>query len=302
MPRRLAQAADLLAERGGDGGRHAARARPDAGACQLLEVERVAAALLVQPWLRGAAEQRLGLGLCERAEPIVVTRRSRPAASSAASRLFGTWPARNASAISSGAGGAPQQVGDQLQRGGVGPVHVVEDQHDGLAHRHALEQRADRAVGVEALVLQAPGAGRRRRRQHARELPTRSPISCSSCAHRVRRRGRPGRRPRSRTAARARASAPRPTNTGCRRAVVRSASSASSRVLPIPLSPPITTTGRGRAQRVERFVQCRKFLPPPYESRSASSSRHLARRPNSTPTRHEHRASRTLRTLTGGTI
>ncbi len=50
-------------------------------------------------------------------------------------------------------------------------MHVIEHQHDGMAHRQPLQQRADRAVGVEALVLQAararPRAGRR---QHAREL------------------------------------------------------------------------------------------------------------------------------------
>jgi hypothetical protein len=50
-------------------------------------------------------------------------------------------------------------VGDELQRGIVGPVQVVEREHHASARAQGLQQRADRAVGLEALVLQAAGGG-----------------------------------------------------------------------------------------------------------------------------------------------
>ena len=56
---------------------------------------------------------------------------------------------------------AAQQVGDELQRRVVGPVQVVEREHDAGVGAQRLQQRADRAVGLEALVLEAAGGGAR---------------------------------------------------------------------------------------------------------------------------------------------
>jgi hypothetical protein len=119
----------------------------------------------------GPAEQRVGLRLRERAEldradQLVAAGRLQ-CGEQAVRDLTGAEREREQQR---GRRRPPQQMGDQLERSIVGPVHVVEDHHHGLAHRHALEQRTHGPVRVEALVLQAAGAGRRGRRQHAREL------------------------------------------------------------------------------------------------------------------------------------
>ncbi len=161
-PGGLAQPRDLLAERGGHGGRDPDGVRlgvRHGGRCgspgQLLEVERVAAALAVEQRERALAEQGVGLGLRERTETDLG---DHPVAAGGLQRreqavrdLAGAEGERDQHRRH---GRAAQQVGDQLERGVVGPLHVVEDEHDRVAHGHPLEQGAHRAVGVEALVLQ----------------------------------------------------------------------------------------------------------------------------------------------------
>ena len=114
-------------------------------ACQLAEVERVSSALpgQVRPEGRRHAlpEQALGLGRRERGElePLVglpgdgTHDRSRGAegelARSVGERKQHTraWP-------------LPQQGGQQLERGVVGPVQIVECQHQGALGRERFEQ------------------------------------------------------------------------------------------------------------------------------------------------------------------
>ena len=176
--RALAQPPDLLPERGCDGGRHPDRiavlglmaGRGRGRARELLEVERVAAALRVQARLR-RAEQRLRLGLAERTErdlghhPVAAGLLER--GEQAVRHLAGAERERDQDRARRR---AAQQVGDQLERGVVRPVDVVEHEQERVAHRHPLEQGTHRAVGVEALVLEPAGRGRRRRRQDAGEL------------------------------------------------------------------------------------------------------------------------------------
>ena len=231
---------------------------------QLLEVERVAAALAVDRRQRPAAPSSAsGLGLGQRPEPDSLTSPSRAACVERGQQAVGHLPGAEGERDQHGRRRrAAQQVRDQLERGVVGPVHVVEHEHDGLAHRQPLQQRADRAVGVEALVLQAARgrAGRRRRGQHARELghavaDQRLQLALAERA----RRGRRARRPRSANGSSRSSSAPRPTNTACRRSAARSASWPSSRVLPIPGSPLITSQ---RARRAAQAVRARPRSPP----------------------------------------
>ena len=175
----LGQARDLLPERGRDGRRHAdgvrllaRRGGGHARARELLQVERVAAALAVQERLGGGAEQRVGLRLRERAE---LDAGDQPVAPGGLER--GEQAVRNLTGAERerdqhpGGRRAAQQVGDQLQRGVVGPVDVVEDEDDRLRPSpSAAAARARRGTRGSARP-----AGRRRRgpggrRQHAREL------------------------------------------------------------------------------------------------------------------------------------
>ena len=126
---------------------------------ELLQEERVAAAGLVDLAAHGArdagAEQRLGVGEGERAERVLDHRavalrggerggQQRPDRRGAERERQRDAPARR----------SPQQVRDEFQRGVVGPVQVVEREHDRLALCERLEQQADRAVRAVALVLQ----------------------------------------------------------------------------------------------------------------------------------------------------
>ncbi len=127
---------------------------------ELLQIERVAAALLVESGRRGRG--RLPRRGARRPRRASARRRRRPtrvparcARSSAAvtplRRLTGTdsqrdehrrgrWPA--------------QQRPEQLDGCGVGPVEVVEDQHERRGRRESLEQLAHGAVSAIALVLE----------------------------------------------------------------------------------------------------------------------------------------------------
>ena len=68
--------------------------------------------------------------------------------------------------------GAARQRRDQLERGAVAPVQVVEDHHERLGLGYQGEQARDRAVCAVALVRQRAGAsiGAAERRQHLAEL------------------------------------------------------------------------------------------------------------------------------------
>ena len=70
-------------------------------------------------------------------------------------------------------GRAAQQRREQVDRRGIGPVHVVERQHERPAHREPLEQLAHRPVRAVALVLEHRPAVRGvigQRREHLRQL------------------------------------------------------------------------------------------------------------------------------------
>ena len=164
---RFAQRGDLLLQRAGDRLRHAhprrlGRHRAARGvlARQLLQEERVPAAGLVDLAAHGTgdlgAEQRLGVGEGQRAERVLDHRavalrggqggrQQRPDRRGPEGERERHAPARR----------PPQQVRDELQRGVVGPVQVVERDHDRLDLRERLEQDADGAVRAVALVLQA---------------------------------------------------------------------------------------------------------------------------------------------------
>ena len=151
-------------------------------------------------------------------------RASRPlrcARSKAVRSRSGTWRGRIAIASSTGAAGQPaQQRADQLDGAGIGPVQVVEDQHERLARGEHLEQVAHRAVGAVALVLQrrpAAGAEPGEPGEDVRELHRASRVQPLE-PFRVEpaRRTRRARRRRPRTAGRARAPTPSPRARGAR--------------------------------------------------------------------------------------
>ena len=138
---------------------------------ELLEVEGVAAALLVEV-VRVAARRprRPGAHAASRAlsaRSSIRVRRShaRPArARSTAAPARGAG--RMARARSTGAaGGRRSSATEQLDRGRVGPVEVVEHEHERLRRREPLEQRRDGAVAAVALVLERQLAADRERRQ-----------------------------------------------------------------------------------------------------------------------------------------
>ena len=75
-----------------------------------------------------------------------------------------------------GAGRAAHQRGDEVDRRGIGPVDVVEDEHERARRGQPREQLAHRAMRPVALVLQQarPVIARGRdRRQHVRDLAER---------------------------------------------------------------------------------------------------------------------------------
>ena len=272
-PRRLRQQPELLRERRGHGRRHADRlqrraarasARPaPRGAGELLQVERVAAALLVEASARARvdvlAEQLGGLVALEPAQ-LDRRERRRPgrARSSARGQPVGELPRPRAHARAAPRRRAAGAAARRAARPTPGPPSARRRaaSTSGLRRRHPLEQLAHRAVGAVALVLERR-RGRRRRRPTAtgstRASSTRTSSSSeSSRADRAPRRTRRGHRRRARTAGRA------PAPTRCRdstmqpRASARAASSASRRVLPMPGSPVSTSApGSPRSQSVD---------------------------------------------------
>ena len=162
---------------------------------------------------------------------------------------------------------APQQVRDELQRGVVGPVQVVERRARRL--RAARAPRAGR--GPRGGCGSARPAGRRARGRR-RAAPRRARAAGRRrAAPAGRRRGtpraRPARPPRRRTAARARARTRGRSAPGAG-ASARAPSSSSSRVLPIPPSPREGQHGALAAlQPLQRGVDGRE-LSAPTEQRS----------------------------------
>ncbi len=171
-PRGLVQRRDLLSERHRDGRREVARGQGAArdggdeirGPRQLLQVEGVAAAepedLLAHARRQGVAEQRVGLLRGERRQADVddaavpPCRLERPE-----HRRRQPAGAERARDQQRRARGAAEQVRDELERGVVGPLQVVEQHDDRRAAGELLQQRAHGAVCAIALVLQR---GRRR--------------------------------------------------------------------------------------------------------------------------------------------
>ncbi len=213
---------------------------------ELLEVEGVAAALLVEDRRVGAvdrvAEQLSSLLGAERAELDAGQRPARCARSSAAESRSGTWRGRTASAMSTGAaGGRRRSAPSSSTDAGSAQWRSSSTSTSGCADGEPLEQRAHGAVAAVALVLErhlTAGRERRQRREDVRELgpdvvverveaaPGRSPRTYSSSASTKTENGR------SRSSSDA-----EPERTSCPRASARAASSASSRVLPMPGSP-----------------------------------------------------------------
>jgi hypothetical protein len=180
-PRVVGQQRELLGEGGGDRWRHAQagerhlgpgrRARDLRGTGQLLEVEGVAAALLVQR-LHFVADKRLRFLAAERVERQALERPVAVCAVKGAVEPRGQLVGpRSEREQHPGSGGPVQQRDEQVDRCGVGPVEVVEHEHERLGGRELFEQLPDRTVGPVALVhggLSGPGRSGQRR-QHLSE-------------------------------------------------------------------------------------------------------------------------------------
>ncbi len=177
------QGRELLRERRRDRGRNpvsrpVAVRRPvtprfPAGPRELLEVERVAAAVEVDGRDRCGleiAQQLAGLRLAELAERDAADRRHRERGRQAGGRL--ARPEREREQHRH-ARTAPQQRRDQLDRCGVAPVQVVQHEHERTVGGQQGQQHADRPMAAVALIghrLPTPGAGRTQRGKDLAEL------------------------------------------------------------------------------------------------------------------------------------
>ena len=147
---------------------------------ELLQIERVAAALIEESGCSGradrlteefsglAARQGADLDAHECAHPL----RSLECGGDALRRLTGPDSQRD----EHGRGRRPtQKRAEQLDGSRVSPVEVVEHQHQRRGRSESLEQLAHRAVGSIALVLKHGSAGclePSQRGKHVRELAT----------------------------------------------------------------------------------------------------------------------------------
>ncbi len=189
-PRAVREKCDLLGQGGRDRGRHVEIPGRELGsACpalesersrELLEIERVAAALLVESGCGGAfdsvAEELTSLPARKRADfhaeqcPHAVRPLER--GGDAFRRL--TRP--DSQGDEHGRRRRPaQQRAEQLHRPGVSPVEIVEHEHQRPARRQSLEQLTHRAVTAVALVLERCLTGRlesSERGKHERQLGT----------------------------------------------------------------------------------------------------------------------------------
>ena len=178
---------------------------------------------------------------------------ARCARSSAAERRSGVWRGRIARASRTGPAGRPmQQRAEQLDRGRVGPVEVVEHEHERLGRRRAARAAraprggCDSARAGGATSRPAASAGQRRedrapaRREHRHPRVSNrrgaSPSTYSSSASTKTQKGR------SRSSSDA-----EPARTSWPWASARATSSVSSRVLPMPGSPTSATSCRAPA-------------------------------------------------------
>ena len=142
----------------------------------------------------------------------------------------GVWRGRSATADQHGRRRRPaQQRAEQLDRRRVGPMEVVEHEHERPRLRELLEQRAHRTMAAIALVLErhrSAACERRQRREDVRELGLHLVVEGGELL-RVEAPDvliqRIARRPR--TAGRARARTPTPQRTRCPRSSARAASS-----------------------------------------------------------------------------
>jgi hypothetical protein len=138
-----------------------------AAARELLEVERVAAAVAVDRRDVGGAdavEQRGRLLLGQRLEDELVDPRVRERGQQPCVGLRGTRGEREQDRR---VGAAAHERRDELDRRAVAPMQVVEDEHERLRVREQGQQRLDRVVGAIALVGDRRGA--RARATHRRE-------------------------------------------------------------------------------------------------------------------------------------
>ena len=224
--RAVRQQPELLGQCGDDGGRNPAGVERDLEergggarcsilrARELLEVERIATAVLVERGGRGIVEagsEKLP-GLGQRQGPELVTRepsgpvRALEGGRKTAWRLAGPHRHREQDG---GRRQAAEKRAEQLDRPRVGPVQVVQDQHERLARQPASPAgRAPRGGCGSA----RPAERRRRRCRAPRARGTRARAPCApsrpaapAVVDRVPRRTRRARRRRPRTAGRARA-------------------------------------------------------------------------------------------------
>ena len=254
-------------------GRRCRLAGPAGGPGELLEVERVAAALLVERVRERAvdvvAEQLARLLAPQRAELEPVSRPPRSRALERAGEALGSCRGRAASASSTGADGrrrssAPSSSIDA----GSAQCTSSSTQHERLARGEALEQLAHRAMRAVALVLQrragaavaaptATGAPARARRAPRRRASRGGAVQARDVlVERV------DEDPERQVAS---SSDALPLSTMQPRASARAASSASSRVLPMPGSPSTSSgaTGSPRSSPSAR----RRARPAPRRAR-----------------------------------
>ena len=249
---------------------------------ELLEVERVAAAVVVE--MRrvgrrdGRAEQLAGLVARERAELAADHGRPRDRARSSAVRSRCGHLARprgEGQQHAARRAAVARSVAEQLDRGGVAPVQVVEHQHERPRRaRAARAARARRDSCGSARGATAGSRGRARRRESDGSTPassprTSSPRAARAAAARARGRTRRARRRRPRRAGRARAPTRSP-RARCSRARRRGArarrAGASCRCPGSPISsisagrPSSSSSRRARSGRARR--RARPDVPP----------------------------------------
>ena len=214
---------------------------------ELLEVEGVAAALLVERAAAAPSTPRPSscVRFFERERSELVARRAcrlRCARSKAAARRSGVCRGRIAIASRTGADGGRRRSAPSSS---IDPESAQcrssRIRTSGLRRREHLQQLAHGAVGAVALVLERR-ARRRRRAPTGREARARAPCARLSSSRSRRRGSSPSAYSSSASTntqnGRSRSSSDaEPESTRCPRASARSASSASRRVLPMPGSP-----------------------------------------------------------------
>jgi hypothetical protein len=154
------------------------------GARELLQEERVAAALLVERvGVRRAGEQLARSVGVQRAERDPGDRAGPAGALQRTRQALGDLvrPRRQREQDRAGQR-PPQHRAEQLDRAGVGPMHVVEHEHERCERRERLEQPAHGAVRAVALDLQPRARLPGKRRQDVRELAEHLVAECGRAA------------------------------------------------------------------------------------------------------------------------